>query len=186
MSDSHGSGFVPQRFLLAEFASPEALLDGTTKMREKGYGGLDTHTPYPMHGIEEALGIKRVKIPTIVLCGALTGLSLAYSMMYFMNVVDYPIMIGNRPAHSPLAFIPISFELTVLLGGLSSFVGTMVLCGFPRPYHPVFESDNFKKATIDGMFLSIELPADADVDAIAADVKGFGATVTEVVEESER
>src|SRR5205085_2131074 len=82
--------------------------------------------------------------------GALTGMLLAYSMMYFMNVVDFPINIANRPPHSPPAFIPITFELAVLLGGSSAFLGSLfLLFRFPQPYHPLFESENFRRASID-------------------------------------
>ena len=84
----HHSDFVPRRFLLAEFGSPQALLAGTTKMREAGYKNLDTHSPFPIHGIEEALGLKRPKIPLIVLCGAIAGACIAYSLIYFCNVFD--------------------------------------------------------------------------------------------------
>src|SRR6478672_10368583 len=112
MSAEHGhehhSDFVPRRFVVAEFGSAEALLDGTTKMREGGYAQLDTHTPYPIHGLEEALGLKRPKIPLIVLCGAIAGACIAYGLIYFCNVYDWPLNIGNRPPHGPPANIPIT------------------------------------------------------------------------------
>jgi hypothetical protein len=183
---SHDAAFVPQKYVLAEFSTAEALLEGTTKMREKGWKGLDTHTPYPVHGVEKALGIGRLKIPTIVLGGAITGMLLAYSMMYFMNVVDFPINIANRPPHSPPAFIPITFELAVLLGGSSAFLGSLfLLFKFPQPYHPLFESENFRRASIDGFFLSVEVPAGKD-DEISADARGAGAANVELVVEQER
>jgi len=100
---SHGGGFVPRRFVLGEFADSDAMLAATRQMREKGHKKLDTHSPYPVHGIEEALGLGRAKIPTIVLLGALTGACLAYAMIYFMNVVDFPINVRRtaRPPTSP-------------------------------------------------------------------------------------
>ena len=90
-----------------------------------GYKNLDTHTPFPIHGLEEALGLKRPKIPLIVLCGAIAGACIAYSLIYFCNVIDWPLNIGNRPPHGPPANIPITFELAVLLGGGSSFIGLL-------------------------------------------------------------
>jgi hypothetical protein len=186
---SHGGGFVPQKYVLAQFDSAESLIEGTTKMREKGWKQLDTHTPYPVHGIEKALGIGRIKIPTIVLGGALTGILAAYSMMYFMNVIDFPINIANRPPHSPPAFIPITFELAVLLGGSSAFLGSLfLLFKFPQPYHPLFESDNFRRASIDGFFLSVEVPHDEEhrQEEIANDARGLGATSVELIVEAER
>jgi hypothetical protein len=188
MSGGHheGSGFVPRRFVLAEFPSPDALLDGTRKVREAGHKNLDTHTPYPLHGMEEALGLGRAKIPTLVLLGAIAGACIAYSMIYFMNVIDWPINVGNRPPHSPPANIPITFELAVLLGGASSFFGFFTLARLPRPYHPVFESESFARASIDAFFLSVEVPAGGDPEAVARDVRGVGAKDVQIIEESER
>jgi hypothetical protein len=183
----HGDTFVPQRFVLAEFPTAEALLEGTRKMREKGWKGLDTHTPYPVHGIEAALGLGRARIPTIVLGGAITGALLGYGMMYFMNAVDFPINIGNRPPHSPPAFIPITFELAVLLGGASAFFGSLFgLFKFPTPYHPLFESDSFRRASIDAFFLSIEVPEQKRPEDVMDDARLLGAVNVEVVEESYR
>jgi Protein of unknown function (DUF3341) len=180
------SGFVPRRYVLAEFPTPEALLDGTRKVREAGHKDVDTHTPYPVHGLEDALGIKRFMIPTIVLGGAIAGAVIAYSMIYYMNVIDWPLNIGNRPPHGPPANIPITFELTVLLAGLSSFFGFFTLARLPRPYHPVFESEAFSRASVDAFFLSIELPPGEGPDASVADARAAGAIYTEVVEESYR
>lgn len=187
MSDGHEeSTFVARRFIVAEFASPQELLDGTTTMRHGGYKSLDTHTPFPIHGIEDALGLKRPKIPAIVLGGAIVGACIAYAMIYFMNVIDWPLNIGNRPPHGPPANIPITFELAVLLGGGSAFMGFFALAKLPQPYHPVFESEQFSRASIDAFFLSVELPAGADADRAISDVKAAGAIGTELVTESER
>jgi hypothetical protein len=187
MSDGHDTDFVPERYVLAEFPSAETMLDGTRKMREKGWKNLDTHTPYPVHGIEEALGLGRARIPKIVLGGAIAGALAAYSMMYFMNAVDFPINIANRPPHSPPAFVPITFELAVLLGGCSSFFGSLIaLFKFPQPYHPLFESENFRKASVDGFFLSVQVPTGKQPDDIVDDARRLGATAVEVVTEVER
>jgi hypothetical protein len=180
------TGFVPRRFVLAEFPSGEALLTGTKRVREAGHRSLDTHTPFPLHGLEEALGLGRPRIPTIVLCGAIAGACIAYSMIYFMNAFDWPINVANRPPHSPPANIPITFELAVLLAGTSSFFGFFTLARLPRPYHPVFESEEFRRASIDAFFLSIEVPAGVSEDKAVADARAAGATSTELVVESER
>ena len=181
-----GSGFVPQRYVLAEFPTPEALLNGTTRVRNAGYKSIDTHSPYPIHGLEEALGIKWVNIPLLVLLGAIAGATIAYSMIYFMNVYDWPINIANRPAHSPPANIPITFELAVLLAGSSSFFGFFTLARLPRPYHPVFESENFLRCSVDAFFLSVEIPAGADANKVVEDVRLAGGQAIEIVQESER
>jgi hypothetical protein len=180
------SSFVPRRFAVAEFTTPQALLDGTTKMREAGYQQLDTHTPFPIHGIEEALGLKRPKIPLIVLMGAIAGACIAYSMIYFCNVFDWPLNIGNRPPHGPPANIPITFELAVLLGGGSAFMGFFALSRLPQPYHPIFESEDFARCSIDAFFLSVELPEGTDMERTLSDIRASGALSAEIVEESER
>lgn len=184
------AGFVPRRFVLGQFADTDALLAGTREIRKKGYGKVDTHTPYPVHGIEEALGLGRPKIPTIVLLGALAGACLAYAMIVYMNAIDWPLNVGNRPPHSPPANIPITFELAVLLGGSSAFFGLFALLKFPEPYHPVFESATFHRASIDAFFVSVELPlgrADtAQLQAVADDLRALGAIDVRTVEESER
>ncbi len=188
MSDTHGHGsaFLPERYVVAEFPTSDALLDGTKAIRQKGLSGIDTHTPYPVHGIEDALGLGRPFIPKIVFGGALMGAFLAYAMMYFMNVIDFPINVGNRPPHSVPAFIPITFELTVLLGGTSAFFGVMALMKLPRPYHPIMESEALRRATVDGFFLSILVPEGSDAQKVVDYAREAGASHVELVEESER
>jgi hypothetical protein len=180
------SGFVPERYVLAKFADSDALLEGTRKLREAGHAGLDTHTPYPVHGLEAALGLGKPLIPRIVLGGAIAGAFIAYSMIMFMNVIDWPINIGNRPPHSPPANIPITFELAVLLAGTSSFFGFFTLARLPKPYHPVFQSEAFRAASIDGFFLSIQVPAGESPDRAAAEARAQGAVHVEIIEEVER
>ncbi|HEX3698807.1 MAG TPA: DUF3341 domain-containing protein [Polyangia bacterium] len=187
MSAGHeGSGFVPRRFVVGQFATTDALLEGTKQVRARGHKNLDTHTPYPVHGLEEAIGLKRAKIPTIVLMGAIAGAFIAYSLIYYCNVFDWPMNVGNRPPHGPPANIPITFELAVLIGGTSSFFGFFALAGLPKPYHPIFQSETFASASIDGFFLSVEVPAEVTPEKVADDVRGAGGTGVEIIEELER
>jgi hypothetical protein len=183
---SHDDTFHPRRFVIGQFGDSDAMLDGAKRLRERGYKKLDTHTPYPVHGIEEALGLGRPKIPTIVLFGAILGACLAYGMIHYMNVIDFPINVANRPIHSPPLNIPITFELAVLLGGCSAFFGLFALLRFPEPYHPVFESAAFSRASIDGFFLSAEVAEGETAEGIAADMQALGDVKVEIVEESER
>ncbi len=178
--------FEPRRFVMAQYADPETLLKGTTEVREKGHKKVDTHTPYPLHGLEEALGLGRPKIPYIVLGGAIAGIFAAVSMMYYMNVYDWEINVGGRTALALPAWLPITFELAVLLGGCSSFFGVLALMRFPEPYHPVFQWDHFVDNSVDGFFLSVELSKDDDSATVAELIKGTGATAVEVIEEVER
>ena len=180
------TGFVPDRYVLAKFADSDALLEATRKIREAGHKDLDTHSPYPVHGLEKALGLGRPLIPTIVLGGAIAGAFIAYSMIYFMNVLDWPMNIGNRPPHGPPANIPITFELAVLLAGTSSFFGFFTLARLPRPYHPVFQSEAFRAASVDGFFLSVKVPEGDSPDKVAALAQSEGATHVEIIEEVER
>ena len=180
------TGFVPDRYVLAKFASSDDLLEATRKIREAGEKDLDTHTPYPVHGLEKALGLGRPLIPTIVLGGAIAGAFIAYSMIYYMNVLDWPLNIGNRPPHSPPANIPITFELAVLLAGTSSFFGFFTLARLPRPYHPVFQSEAFRAASVDGFFLSVKVPEGDSPDKVAALAQSEGATHVEIIQELER
>jgi hypothetical protein len=187
MSAGHDdSGFVARRFVLAEFATPEGLVNGTRKVREAGYKDLDSHSPMPLHGMEEALGLGRPKIPLIVLCGAIAGMCIAYSMIYFCNVIDFPINVANRPMHAPAANIPITFELAILLAAGSSFFGFFTLAKLPTPYHPVFESEDFARAAVDAYFLSVELPPEGEAEKVFAEVQTAGALSAELVTESER
>ena len=181
-----GSGFVARRFVLAQFATSDGLLDGTRKVRERGHTSLDTHTPYPLHGLEEALGLGRPKIPTLVLLGAIAGACIAYGMIYYMNAFDWPINVANRPPHSPPTMVPITFELAVLLAGSSSFFGFFALAGLPKPYHPVFEAESFGRASVDGFFLSVEVGSGEDPVDVANDARIVGASDVQVIEEPER
>jgi Protein of unknown function (DUF3341) len=180
------AAFAPRRFVVAEFRGSDALLEGTRKMRDRGHVRIDTHTPYPVHGLEEVLGIRRVRIPTLVLGAALSGVALAYGMMYFLNAVDFPLNVGNRPPHSPLAFIPVTFELMVLLGGTTAFFGLFALLRLPQPYHPVFDWEAFARASVDGFFLSVEVPSGEDPSDVANDARIVGAADVKVIVEPER
>ena len=132
------------------------------------------------------MGLGRAKMPTIILLAALTGACAAYAMIYFMNVVDFPINVANRPMHSPPANIPITFELAVLFGGTSAFFGLMALLKLPEPYHPVFEAESFRRASIDGFFLSVEVAKGQSSADVAAELKSLGSADVQIVEESER
>ena len=186
MSHGAASGFRPRRFVLGQFADSDTLLSATRQMREKGHKKLDTHTPYPIHGIEAALGLGRPKIPTIVLLAAIAGACIAYSMIYYMNAVDFPINVANRPPHSPPTHIPITFELAVLLGSSGAFFGLFALLRLPEPYHPVFEAESFRRASIDSFFVSIEVPDGSNPADVAVELRGLGSTDVQIIEESER
>ena len=142
--------------LLAEFESPTALVEAAARVRDAGYKRIDAHTPFPIEELPEALGVKPTILPLLVLCGALVGCVGGYFMQYYASNVAYPLNVGGRPMHSWPMFVPITFELTVLLGGLTAVIGMLALNGLPMPYHPLFNVPRFALATRDRFFLVIE------------------------------
>jgi hypothetical protein len=142
--------------LLAEFDDASALVAAAARVRDAGYKRIDAHTPLPVEELPEALGIKPTILPLLVLGGGLLGCVGGYLMQYYATNVAYPLNVGGRPMHSWPMFVPITFELTVLLGGLTAVLGMLGLNGLPMPYHPLFNVPRFALATRDRFFLSIE------------------------------
>jgi len=142
--------------LLAEFDDPNALIEASKKVRDAGYRKWDTHTPFPLHGIDEAMGIKWTILPWIVAACGLTGGTIAIGMQYWMNAVNYPFLISGKPLFSIPACIPITFELSVLLAAFGAFFGMLVLNQLPKLYNPLFKSEAFRRATNDRFFISMD------------------------------
>ena len=142
--------------VMAEFESPGALVRATEAAVAKGYKKLDAYSPFPIEELNDALHLHRNKLPLIVLCGGLCGGALGYLLQYFITVIYYPINIGGRPLHSWPSYIIITFELTILVASIFAVGGLFALCGFPMPYHPVFNVPRFALASHDRFFLCIE------------------------------
>jgi hypothetical protein len=142
--------------LLAEFDTPTQLVDAATKIREAGYTKTDAFSPFPLHEIDEALGIKRSILPYMVFAGGIVGLLSGLGLQYYVHVIDYPIIVGGRPFFSLPSFIPPIFELTILFAALTAVFGMLFLNGLPQPYHPVFNVPRFALATREKFFLLIE------------------------------
>ncbi len=142
--------------LLAEFDTPTQLVDAARKVREAGYKKTDAFTPFPLHEIDEALGIKRSILPFMVLGGGIIGLLTGLGLQWFVHVYDYPIIVGGRPFFSLPSFIPPSYELTILLAAFTAVFGMIALNGLPQPYHPVFNVPRFALASREKFFLLIE------------------------------
>ncbi len=142
--------------MLAEFDGPEALLDAARVFRDAGYSDFDCHSPYPIHGMNSAMGVRRSSLGFIVGAFALVALSGAFYMQYWMSAVDYKIIISGKPFNSFQAYTPVVFALAVLVSAFAAFLGSMILNRLPRYHHPAFSSDNFAHVTDDGFFMSVE------------------------------
>jgi ActD protein len=175
-----------RRFVLGEFGKPDACVEATRKLREIGVTGLDAYSPYPLHGIDEALGLPKSKVPLVALTGGVLGALGGYAMQWWMNAVNFPINVANRPQHGFWTNIPITFECGILLSVLSIFFSSIF--GFfklPRTYHPVFESERFRTASLDAFWISAETEDEAAVAELERKFREAGAhkvhTVVEAV-----
>jgi len=142
--------------VLAEFDTPDELLAATRRAHEAGYRQMDAYTPFPIEGLAEALGFHRTRLPLIVLLGGIVGGIGGYLMQYWIAAIDYPLNIGGRPLHSWPAFIPVTFELTILGAAIAAVLGMLILNGLPMPYHPLFHVPRFALVTRNCFFLCIE------------------------------
>ena len=150
--------------LLAEYGSPADLLRAAKVVRQAGFRNWDTYTPFPVHGIDQAMGIRPTILPWFVLGAGLSGLALATWLQWWTNSVDYRWLISGKPFWSIPANIPIMFELTVLLSAITAVFGMLILNGLPRPAHPLDLKQRFARASDDRFFLLIEA-SDANFDS---------------------
>ena len=150
------SATTPFYGLMAEFPDADALLSAARRVRDAGFTKFDTFSPFPIHGMGEAIGFKERSVSKIVLGGGIVGLIAGYSLEYFTSVIAYPLNIGGRPYHSWPMFVPPAFETTILFASISAVVGMLALNGLPQPYHPVFNAPRFSQASQDSFFLVIE------------------------------
>jgi hypothetical protein len=141
--------------IMAEFDSASDLVAAARKTHEAGYQKIDAYSPFPVEELAEAIGFHKNRVPLVTLIGAIIGGLSGYLMQYWIATIDYPVNVGGRPYHSWPSFIVVTFEMTILFGGISCVLGMLALNGLPMPYHPVFNVPRFAMATKDRFFLIV-------------------------------
>ena len=167
---------------MAEFEHAEDVLSAARRSNEAGYRRMDAYTPFPIEGLSEALGFRDHKVPLAMLLGGVLGCAGGFFLIYYCIVLAYPLNIGGRPIWSWPMYIPVTFEVTVLVAALAGVIGMFAFNGLPQPYHPVFDHPDFDRATSDRFFLCIEArDSRFDVEGTRVFMESLGAmNVSEV------
>jgi hypothetical protein len=142
--------------VIAEFTTPAAAMHAAESVRDAGYTRWDVFTPFPVHGMDKAMGLKNSKVGWFAFVGGVTGYTTGMLMIWFMNALDYPILIGGKPMFSPFAAFPPSYELTILFGAFGALFGMLFLNRLPRLHHPLLKNRRFAQVTHDRFFVVIE------------------------------
>jgi hypothetical protein len=142
--------------LMAEFEDPNALVAAAYRAHHEGYRRMDAYSPFPIEELHDALGAHHSRLPLIVLIGGVLGCLGGYLMQYWMNAVDYPLVVAGKPYNAWPMFLPVTFECTILGAALGAVLGMLALNGLPMPYHPVFNVPRFALASRNRFFLCIE------------------------------
>ena len=146
----------PHYGVLAQFGSPAELYRACERVRDAGFTKWDAHTPFPVHGLDKAMGLKRSPLPWIVLVMGLTGAALGFALQWWVHARAYPLVISGKPYFSWPAYVPITFEVAVLFAALGAVLGMLALNRLPMHHHPLFQSRVFERVTDDAFFISIE------------------------------
>jgi len=172
--------------VLAEFRNPKELVDVAKSVKGSGYADFDTYAPFPIHGMEKAMGVKKSPLGWIVLGGAITGMVGALALMIWVMGYEYPMNISGKPFINIPIYVPITFELTVLLAAFAATFGMIGLNKLPRYYNPLFNVERFEKASDDGFFICIEATDDLfEEEKVTKLFQDNGATHIETVYDSE-
>lgn len=168
--------------LLAEFESPRALFHACERMRDAGYTRWDAHSPFPVHGLDAAMGLGRSRLPWVTLAFGLCGAAGGLALQMWASGIAYPLLISGKPIFNWQPFIPITFELGVLLAAISTVVGMLALNQLPMHFHPLFGVKEFERATDDRFFISVESwDPKYDANETARLLRSLGATRVDTV-----
>jgi hypothetical protein len=167
--------------LMAEFGDPTALVTAARRVREAGYRDIDAFSPFPVPEVIEALRLRDRRLPLLVLIGGIVGAVSGFGLQYWINVINYPLIIGGKPYNAWPNFIPVTFETTILFAAITAVLSLIFLNGLPKPYHPVFNVPRFGHASRDRFFLVVEA-RDPKFDRHATSEMLRGLAAQEVVE----
>ena len=142
--------------IVAEFDSAASIYHAAEKVTAQGYTKVDAHTPFPVHGLDKAMGLPRSIVPRISLVGGITGFCTGMSLIWWTGAVDYKLIVGGKPLFSPMFAFPVSYELTILFTAFATIIGMFVLNGLPMHYHPVLKYDQIRRGMDDTFFIVIE------------------------------
>lgn len=171
--------------LLAEFSNPNELMHAAEAVRERGYTHFDAHSPFPIHGMDRAMGLGNSKVGFFALGGGFTGLALGYWLQWWTAAVDYPLNISGKPFFAIEPSVPIMFELVILFSAFGAIAGMLALNGLPRPYNPLFYSERFKRVSDDGFFIQIAASdPQFDTEKTARALREIGALHVEIIEDT--
>jgi hypothetical protein len=170
--------------IIAQFDTPADAMHAAEKVRDAGFAKWDVYTPFPVHGMDQAMGLKNSKVGWFSFLGGVTGYTTGMLMIWWMNAYDYPIIIGGKPMFSPFGAFPPSYELTILLGSFGAIFGMMFLNRLPRLHHPLLKHKQFALATHDKFFIVIETadPKYSDTETRKL-LEGAGSKLIQLVEE---
>lgn len=169
--------------LLAEFHTAADIMHAAIACRDAGFKKWDVYTPFPIHGMDDAMGVKKSLVGWFTFAGGLTGFFTGMSMIWFMNKFDYPLVVGGKPLFTPLFAFPVSYEMTILLGSFGTLFGMFFLNRLPKHHNPLFLNERFKRASDDKFFVCIEA-ADPKFSQAREILEKAGAQVIETVEET--
>ncbi len=174
------SNKTSHQYLIAGFKSPVALLHAAEKLRVSDYKDFDCHSPFPIHGMDAAMGLKRSPLGFIVFAVAFTGVCGMIALIWWVSTTAYPHVISGKPLFSYPAFVPPIFAIGVLSGGATALLGMLLLNRLPKPYHPLFESKSITRVTDDGFYVSLQIP-EKDAEQGRAFLESIGGREIEII-----